>query len=158
MNLFSSPVHESPAGPWRPAVLAVAGDPYTLAKLARLCLPMEPYARWLAVAQSPEALERLTTTACDLLLVDAASLPPMPGAFLLAARGLRPGASCAVIGTPGHGPQWPPIDGVRLLGWDDLPGWLAQELARLRCRAQLAALDIATLGDTTLPSPLASCN
>ena len=48
--------------PWRPAVLAVSDDPQVLARLARVCLPMEPYTRWMVESDAVRALERRRAT------------------------------------------------------------------------------------------------
>lgn len=138
--------------PWRPAVLAVSDDPQVLARLARVCLPMEPYTRWMVESDAGRALERLAAAACDLMLVDVEALPPQVDGFVLAARRARAQAAVLLVGEA----QCAPHEDVRLVAWSELPQWAAIELARLRCRAELQRLPGADLDETTLPDALPS--
>ncbi|MEW6099224.1 MAG: hypothetical protein AB1666_08575 [Pseudomonadota bacterium] len=138
--------------PWRPAVLAVSENPQVLARLARVCLPMEPYTRWMVESDAGCALERLAAAACDLMLVDVEALPPQVDGFVLAARRARAQAAVLLVGEA----QCAPHEDVRLVAWSELPQWAAIELARLRCRAELQRLPGADLDETTLPDALPS--
>lgn len=137
---------------WRPAVLAVSEDPSVLARLARVCLPMEPHARWMAEPDAGRALERLAAAPCDLVLADAAALPPQVDGFVRAARRVWSQATLVLVGTV----EAPVPSGVHAVAWHELPACAAFELARLRCRAALQSLDLDDLSATTLPDALPS--
>lgn len=79
----------------RPIVLVVDDDPMVLAALCR-CLRREGY-DVITAGNAPEALERLSNGAADLVIADL-RMPGMTGTELLGEiRARFPGISCALL-------------------------------------------------------------
>ncbi|MCM5681293.1 hypothetical protein M8A51_17340 [Schlegelella sp. S2-27] len=149
-------LHGAPASRWVPGVLVLAPDTTAQQFAARACRHFEPHAHVQACAHLADAFRRIVAGTPDLLLLDPALAGEQLAALLQHARRFRPALTIALIGaTP------PRVSTPRAaerpdacLEWAELTPWLAQVLPRLRCRAQLEALQVGAFGDTTKPADL----
>ena len=149
-------LHGAPANRWVPCVLVLAADPTAQAGAARACRHFEPHAQVQACAHLADTFRRIVSGTPDLLLLDPALCGEQLPALLEHARRFRPALTIALVGAEalqaGLLPARARADAC--LAWGELPLWLAQVLPRLRCRAQLEALQARAFGDTTRPADL----
>lgn len=149
-------LHGAPAHRWAPGVLVLASDATAQQFAARACRHFEPYAHVQACTHVADVFRRIVAGTPDLLLLDPALAAEQLPTLLQHARRFRPALTIALIGAyPPGSPA--PTSAVRpdaCLEWAELTPWLAQALPRLRCRAQLGALQAGAFGDTTKPADL----
>ncbi|MCW7541507.1 hypothetical protein OOT46_27250 [Aquabacterium sp. A7-Y] len=142
---------------WVPVVLALMQHRAAHVFLERGCRRFEPQATVMACDSPGDLLLKSSVWDPDLLVVDPLACEGDLASLVRQLRQARP-ASCIVAlvagadiaGLPGC--EVPGLDAA--LAPAELDDWLAEGLARMRCRSQLAALTLGPFYDTTRPATL----
>ncbi|WKB52199.1 hypothetical protein [Eleftheria terrae] len=157
-RLFLSDSVRPASNGWMPVVLTLTPGRAGHAFIEKACRRFEPQASVMACIGTGDLLLKTSVYAPDLVVVDPLACGPELPALLWQLRDARPTMAILALASDAD---------IAALQRNELPGvdaaltpaelvhWLAEGLARLRCRVQLAALALGPSFDTTQAAELA---